>query len=140
MENNTTTKFHYAFHVKDLNDTRSFYMDILGCKEGRSTEKWIDFNFFGHQLSAHLGEVKELDWSGEVDGKKVPLPHFGAIIDLKDFMEITTKMRTAGKQFVIEPYIRYQGKPSAQWTMFVLDPSGNPLEFKSFLNNEEIFK
>jgi extradiol dioxygenase family protein len=140
MDNNTTAQFHYAFHVNDLDKTREFYVEVLGCKEGRSTDKWIDFDFFGHQLSAHLGEVKGLDWSGEVDGIKVPLPHFGAIIEIKDFMEITSKMRSSGIQFVIEPYIRYQGKPSAQWTMFVLDPSGNPLEFKSFLNRQEIFK
>lgn len=132
--------FHYAFKVKDLASTRSFYMDILGCEEGRSTEKWVDFNFFGHQLSAHLSQdIPSLDFSGVVDGISVPMPHFGCIISINDFKKIVEKLKATKVKFIIEPTLRYEGKKGEQWTMFILDFSNNPIEFKAFVDTKEIF-
>jgi extradiol dioxygenase family protein len=135
-----TPPFHYAFKVKDLPSTRAFYINLLGCEEGRATEQWVDFNFFGHQLSAHVSEnIPPLDYCGMVDGVPVPLPHFGCIIDYPIFKEIQQRLEAAQVQFVVPPQLRYSGKTGAQYTMFVLDYSGNPLEFKSFINPEDTF-
>ena len=134
------SKFHYAFKVKDLISTRKFYIDILGCKEGRSTETWIDFNFFGNQLSAHLsGSFPELDFCGKVDGVSVPIPHFGCLLEIEDFKRIQQNLETSGIEFIVKPQKRYEGKIGEQLTMFVFDFSGNPIEFKAFSNNDEIF-
>jgi extradiol dioxygenase family protein len=131
--------FHLAFQVTSIEDTRHFFVEILGCEEGRSTDTWIDFNFFGHQLSAHLGEQKDQDWIGKVDEKTVPIPHFGAIISVEDFKRLAENLKANKVDFIIEPYLRYQGKEEAQWTMFIVDPSGNPLEFKAFENPHKMF-
>ncbi len=132
--------FHYAFKVKNIESTRDFYINILGCQEGRSTEKWIDFNFFGHQLSAHVNNnIQELDYCGVVDGVSVPIPHFGAVVDLESFEKIKINFIEAEVKFIVEPTLRYEGKVGEQWTMFVLDYSNNPLEFKAFKNPEEVF-
>jgi extradiol dioxygenase family protein len=132
--------FHYAFKVKDLASTRRFYIEILGCKEGRSTDKWVDFNFFGHQLSAHCSnEVINLDYSGIVDGINVPMPHFGCILTVDEFNIIAKKLVENSVEFIIKPTLRYKGKKGEQWTMFILDFSNNPIEFKAFTNSEEIF-
>lgn len=132
--------FHYAFKVKDLSTTRDFYVDLLGCEEGRSTETWIDFNFFGHQLSAHVSEkIPPLDYCGKVDGVEVPIPHFGCILSLSDFKSIRDKLQDGKVDFLIKPQERYQGQVGQQITMFVFDYSGNPLEFKTFANDEEMF-
>lgn len=132
--------FHYAFRVKDLDSTRKFYGDILGCKEGRSTESWIDFNFFGNQISAHVSDTdSELDFCGDVDGVAVPLPHFGCILTVEQFAAIRQKMEAAGIAFIIKPQTRYRGQSAQHDTMFVLDLSGNPLEFKSFQNDCEVY-
>ena len=133
--------FHYAFKVKDIESTRAFYVDILGCKEGRSTDNWIDFDFFDNQLSAHLSDnFPKLDYCGKVDGISVPIPHFGCLLEKDNFEEIQRKLESQNIEFVVKPQKRYKGKIGEQLTMFVFDFSGNPLEFKSFSNSEEVFK
>ena len=132
--------FHYAFKVKDLLSTRKFYIDILGCEEGRSTEHWVDFNFFGHQLSAHLSDdILAPDFCGNVDGVKVPIPHFGCVLPVDDFLKLQGRLEKAHIDFVIKPQKRYAGKAEEQYTMFVFDFSGNPLEFKAFENEDRMF-
>lgn len=132
--------FHYAFKVKDIQTTRKFYIDILECQEGRSTESWIDFNFFGNQLSAHLcDDFPELDYCGKVDGVNVPIPHFGCLLTLTQFEKIQHKLELEKIKFVVKPQRRYEGKIGEQLTMFVFDYSGNPLEFKAFSNEDELF-
>lgn len=132
--------FHYAFKVKDIDSTRKFYIDILGCKEGRSTESWIDFNFFDNQLSAHVSDnFPKLDYCGKVDGISVPIPHFGCLLENSEFKKIQENLELEKIEFVVEPQLRYKGKVGEQMTMFVFDFSGNPLEFKSFSDNNEVF-
>jgi len=131
--------FHYAFKVKDLESTRQFYCEILGCKEGRSTNTWVDFDFFGHQLSAHIGKIVPLDYCGEVDGITVPIPHFGCILTTKEFASVQHALEEAHVTFLVKPQTRYKGKTGQQETMFVLDYSQNPIEFKSFYNTQELF-
>lgn len=134
------TPFHYAFKVKDIETTRTFYVDLLGCKEGRSTENWIDFNFFGHQLSAHVSkEFPELDYCGKVDGINVPIPHFGCLVTVAEFKRIQDQLEKTKVEFIVKPYLRYEGKLGEQHTMFFLDYSGNPIELKAFTNQEEVF-
>jgi extradiol dioxygenase family protein len=132
--------FHYAFFVRDLSSTRRFYGDILGCPEGRSTDTWVDFDFFGNQISAHTtGPVTPTQATGQVEGVQVPMPHFGALLEWDAFSALAERIRGAGIAFVLEPRIRYPGEPGEQATMFLLDPSGNALEFKSFRHREHIF-
>ncbi len=132
--------FHLAFPIRDIAETRAFYGDLLGCEIGRSTDKWIDFNFFGHQLSAHI-KPEELAnaKTNIVDGKNVPVRHFGAILPWGEWHELADKLKSHGIEFVIEPYIRFQGEVGEQATMFFLDPCGNALEFKSFQDETQIF-
>jgi uncharacterized protein len=133
--------FHYAFKIKDIESTRNFYINILGCIEGRSTEKWIDFDFFGSQLSAHIStNIPELDYCGVVDGASVPIPHFGCVITMPVFNAIQTKFEENNIDFVVKPQIRYAGLKGEQKTMFVLDYSGNPIEFKAFKDEDELFE
>jgi len=133
--------FHYAFKVKDIESTRKFYIDLLGCDEGRSTESWIDFDFFGNQLSAHISsDLSPLDYCGTVDGVKVPIPHFGCLLEQSEFKTIQKALESSDIEFIIKPQQRYAGKVGEQLTMFVLDYSGNPIEFKSYTNQEDIFK
>jgi hypothetical protein len=132
--------FHHAFLVKDLASTRRFYGEVLGCAEGRSTESWVDFDFFGHQISAHSsGTPAPTQDCGHVDGITVPMPHFGAVLDWAAFEPLAQRIREAGLPFIVTPRIRFQGQPAEQATMFLLDPSGNALEFKAFRNPEHIF-
>ena len=132
--------FHYAFKVKDIASTRKFYVELLGCEEGRSTDTWIDFNFFGHQLSAHIStDIPTQDYCGKVDGVAVPIPHFGCLLGEEVFEKVRQKLEAAKVDFVIKPQKRYEGKVGEQLTMFVFDYSGNPLEFKSFKNEGEVF-
>lgn len=132
--------FHYAFKVKDIETTRKFYVDILGCTEGRSTDTWIDFNFFGNQLSAHISnDLPELDFCGKVDGISVPIPHFGCLLEIDTFKQLQQKLESADIKFIVKPQKRYEGKTGEQLTMFVFDFSGNPLEFKAFSNNKDVF-
>lgn len=136
----TASAFHFAFFVNDLDSTRRFYSDILGCNEGRSTDSWVDFDFFGNQISAHTsGPVGKTQNTGLVAGVAVPMPHFGAILEWDTFNAIADRIREAGVQFVIEPMIRFAGEPGEQATMFVLDLSGNALEFKSYRHAEHVF-
>jgi len=132
--------FHFAFKVKDIESTRKFYIEILGCSEGRFTKTWIDFNFFNNQLSAHISnEIPKLDDCGNVDGIKVPIPHFGCLLSIEQFRIIQERLEKANINFVIKPHKRYEGKVGEHYTMFVFDLSGNPIEFKAFVNEEEIF-
>ena len=134
------TPFHLAFPIKDIEETRKFFGELLGCEIGRSTEKWIDFNFFGHQLSAHVkpDELKNAQ-TNEVDGKSVPVRHFGAILQWQQWHDLADKLKMNNIDFIIEPYIRFKGEVGEQATMFFLDPSGNALEFKSFKEPSQIF-
>ena len=134
------TPFHLAFPVKNISSTKKFYRDVLGCKIGREDKKWVDFNFFGHQLSAHLrpDELKNTQ-KNAVDGKSVPVRHFGAILDWEDWHTLSAKLKKINTEFVIEPYIRFKGEVGEQATMFFLDPSGNALEFKSFKDPSQVF-
>ncbi|MFY0591705.1 VOC family protein [Roseivirga sp.] len=132
--------FHLAFPIKDIKTTRTFYGDVLGCEIGRSTEKWIDFNFFGNQLSAHV-KPEELAKASTnaVDGKQVPVRHFGAVLEWEGWHKLADKLKGVKTEFIIEPYIRFEGEVGEQATMFFLDPSGNALEFKSFRDPSQIF-
>ncbi len=134
------TPFHLAFPVKNLEKTRSFYGDLLGCSIGRTSDRWIDFNFWGHQLTAHLVEEnKSAEESNPVDGHNVPVKHFGAILEWEEWQKLSQKLKAAEIKFVIEPYIRFEGEVGEQATMFFLDPSGNAVEFKSFKDFDQIF-
>jgi hypothetical protein len=131
--------FHYAFLVSDLDETRRFYRDMLGCREGRSTETWVDFDFFGSQISCHRSaSVPQPENTGRVENRLVPMPHFGAVLEWEDFGRVAERVRAAGHPFVLEPFVRYEGQPGEQRTMFLLDPSGNALEFKAFRRDEEM--
>ncbi len=134
-----TTLFHHAFLVRDLAAARNFYGDLLGCREGRSEPTWVDFDFFGHQISLHLGEPAISATRGEVDGIEVPMPHFGVILDWNAFDALATRLMDAGTAFVIPPRSRYEDQLAEQKTLFLLDPSGNALEFKAFKNPEAIY-
>ena len=132
--------FHLAYTVRDLESSRKFYGDLLGCQEGRSTESWVDFDFFGNQLSLHIGQtIKELESDSKVDNVEVPLPHFGCVLDWDLFHNLADKLKLAGIVFIIEPTIRFKGMPAEQATMFLEDYSQNALEFKSFRNPNEVF-
>ena len=132
--------FHFAFHVSDLASTRRFYGELLGCREGRSTETWVDFDFFGNQISAHTtGPVTPTHPTGKVENIAVPMPHFGAILEWAEFERIADRLRASGASFVVEPRIRYEGQPGEQATMFFRDPSGNALEFKAFRDIGQLF-
>ena len=132
--------FHLAFPVHDLAAARSFYGETLGCREGRSAERWIDFDLYGHQLVAHLDEsVRPAAASNPVDGHDVPVPHFGVVLDMADWQALADRLRVAGTEFGIAPHIRFQGHAGEQATMFFRDPSGNALEFKAFADDAMIF-
>lgn len=132
--------FHLAFPVHDLAAARAFYGGILGCPEGRSAETWVDFDLYGHQIVAHLAEgMSRPAVENEVDAHQVPVPHFGVILTMAQWHELAQRLRHAGIKFVIEPYVRFKGEPGEQATLFILDPSGNALEFKAFADFAQIF-
>ncbi len=131
--------FHLAFHVTDLDAARRFYGGVLGCREGRSTDTWVDFDFFGHQISLHLGRPFQTEATGHVGDKLVPMPHFGLILELPDWQAMARRLQDAGTAFVIEPQLRFAGQPGEQWTMFFLDPFGNPIEVKGFASLEGLY-
>jgi len=134
-------RFHLAFPVDDLAGARRFYGGILGCPEGRSSDEWVDFDLFGHQIVAHVAPGDARGGSHTtVDGQHVPVRHFGALLDHDRWLAITSRLRDAGVEFVIEPQIRFAGLAGEQHTCFVRDPSGNALEFKSFADDEQIFR
>jgi len=132
--------FHLAFPVDDLAKARAFYGGLLGCPEGRSSPEWVDFNFYGHQIVAHLApaEVGHRSTS-QVDGDNVPVRHFGAVLSMGDWQALADRLKQAGTRFVIEPHIRFKGQVGEQATMFFLDPCGNALEFKAFGDINQLF-
>lgn len=131
--------FHLAFPVHDLAEAREFYGNLLGCPEGRSDERWVDFDFFGHQVVAHLSDDASPKMSNPVDGHDVPVPHFGVVLDWDGWHALVDRLRTAEVAFAIEPCVRFEGCPAEQATMFLLDPSGNALEFKAFRDPSQLF-
>ncbi len=132
--------FHLAFPVKDLEESRRFYGEILGCEEGRSSSAWIDFDLFGHQIVAHLApEAIGVRHKNEVDADHVPVPHFGIVLPMDEFRAFAEKLNSKGIKFIIEPKIRFAGEVGEQATMFFLDPSGNALEFKAFADFSQVF-
>lgn len=124
--------FHFAFNVTDLDEARRFYGGILGCQEGRSTDTWVDYDFWGHQISMHLGTPFATATTGHVGTHVVPMPHFGLILQSADWQVLAERLKQANTAFVIEPHLRFAGQPGAQWTLFFLDPFGNPIEVKGF--------
>lgn len=132
--------FHLAFPVHDLETARAFYGGLLGCPEGRSSDEWIDYDFFGHQIVAHLApDTAPRRHSNEVDGHAVPVPHFGVVLPMEQWRLLAEKLRDAGVAFVIDPNIRFEGFPGEQATMFFLDPSGNALEIKAMRDPANLF-
>ena len=133
-------RFHLAFPVRDLAEARAFYGELLGCPEGRSSDEWVDFDFRGHQIVAHLSpdEVGHKA-TNPVDGEDVPVRHFGVILSLSEWEALAERLKAAGTRFVIEPQVRFKGQPGEQATMFFLDPSGNALEFKAFADDAMVF-
>ena len=132
--------FHLAFPVRDIAEARSFYGDLLGCPEGRSSPDWVDFDFYGHQIVAHLAPDEcGHKASSAVDGHQVPVRHFGAIVPMDKWQAMAEKLIAQKTEFVIEPYIRFKGEPGEQATMFFLDPSGNAIEMKSFADLSSLF-
>ncbi len=137
---NAIPLFHLAFPVRDIPEARSFYGELLGCPEGRSASNWVDFDFYGHQIVAHLApeEIGHKATSA-VDGHDVPVRHFGAILPMGEWERLAEKLTKAGTKFIIEPHVRFKGEVGEQATMFFLDPSGNALEFKSFADMSQVF-
>ena len=139
----TMPPFHLAIPVDDLDAAREFYGHTLGLSEGRSDTKWVDWNLFGHQLVTHQVDVNGADipvaGTNPVDGHDVPVPHFGVVLTVADFQQLAERLSGAGLQFVIDPYVRFQGEPGEQWTMFFKDPAGNALEFKAFADLNQLF-
>ena len=137
----TLTPFHIAFPVNDLAEARAFYGGLLGCPEGRSSERWIDFDLYGHQIVAHLapGRVAEPPHANPVDGHDVPVPHFGVVLAMDDWQALAERLTAAGVRFLIAPQIRFAGEAGEQATMFFHDPAGNALEFKAFADMGQLF-
>jgi uncharacterized protein len=134
------TPFHIAFPVDDLAKARAFYGGVLGCPEGRSSDEWIDFDLFGHQIVAHLAPARaDRPHHNPVDGHDVPVPHFGVVLIMEDWQKLAERLTEAGTRFVIEPHIRFKGRAGEQATMFFLDPAGNALEFKAFADMGQLF-
>ena len=132
--------FHLAFPVYNISETKRFFVDIIGCKVGRRSEKWIDFNFFGHQISAHLNPEKNtITPTNNVDNDNVPVRHFGIVLPWKEWHALADKLKSNNVQFLIKPRTRFQGKAGEQATLFILDPSRNVLEFKSFKDQKMLF-
>lgn len=131
--------FHLAFNVTDLDAARRFYGGVLGCAEGRSTATWVDFDFFDHQISLHLGTPFQTEPTGHVGGHLVPMPHFGLILQLADWQAMAQRLLAAGTHFILAPQLRFEGEPGEQWTMFFCDPFGNPLEIKGFASLDAVY-
>ena len=134
-----TALFHLAFHVDDLAAARAFYGGTLGCREGRSTESWVDFDMHGHQISLHLGEPFATTDTGHVGEHAVPMPHLGLVLPLDDWRLMADRLERAGTDWVIAPTVRFEGEPGEQWTMFFRDPAGNPIEVKGFRDMNAVF-
>ena len=133
-------RFHLAFPVRDLAEARAFYGQLLGCKEGRSSDEWVDFDFFGHQIVAHLSPSKgAAEGHNRVDGEDVPVRHFGVILEMPEWRDLAGRLKAARVDFLIPPGVRFEGQPGEQATLFVSDPSGNALEFKAFADDAMVF-
>jgi hypothetical protein len=132
--------FHLAIPVSDLDTANDFYINVLGCSKGRSSTKWMDFNFYGHQLVCHEVKKSVNKDLNDVDGNNIPVPHFGIILEWNQFQKLSADLQSKNINFIIEPTIRFKGKVGEQAIMFLHDPSGNAIEFKSFKNEEDIFK
>lgn len=132
-------RFHLAMPVDDLDAARHFYGRLLGLEQGRSSDTWIDWNLHGHQFVTHLAPERPKGIHNPVDGHSVPVPHFGLILAVAEFRALAERLRAAGTDFVIEPYVRFEGEPGEQWTMFLHDPAGNALEFKAFADDDQVF-
>ncbi len=132
--------FHMAYHVHDLDAARRFYGGVLGCQEGRSTDTWVDFNFFGHQISLHLGEPFKTTNTGRVGDHLVPMPHLGLVLQSEDWHRLAERLKAAATAFVVEPQLRFAGQAGEQWTMFFRDPSGNPIEVKGFEDLVKVYE
>jgi hypothetical protein len=132
-------RFHLAMPVDDLDAARHFYGEVLGLEQGRSSETWIDWNLRGHQFVTHVAPERPQRIHNPVDGHDVPVPHFGLILTVDEFQTFAERLKAAGTEFVIEPYVRFQGQTGEQWTMFFLDPAGNALEFKAFADDSQVF-
>jgi extradiol dioxygenase family protein len=133
------SRFHLAYHVHDLDAARAFYGGVLGCTEGRSTDSWVDFDFFGHQISLHLGTPFATTDTGRVGDQWVPMPHLGLVLQADDWQGLAQRLRAAATTFVVEPHLRFAGQPGEQWTMFFRDPSGNPIEIKGFADFDSVY-
>ena len=132
--------FHIAIPVHNLDECRKFYKDVLQCEEGRSSDLWVDFNLFGHQLVIHFKEKSHEDLhTNAVDGKSVPVPHYGVVLPWEKFQSFSSELKSKGVEFIIEPYVRFEGQVGEQATMFFLDPAGNALEFKAFKDVDQLF-
>lgn len=131
--------FHLAFPVHDLGAARRFYGDLMGCDEGRSSAQWVDFDFYGHQIVAHLGGDQSKALSNRVDDHDVPVPHFGLVLSMEDWRALADRLEAAGTAFIIAPTVRFRRQPGEKATMFLTDPSGNALEFKAFADDAALF-
>lgn len=134
------TPFHLAYHVTDLDAARAFYGGVLGCVEGRSTDTWVDFDFFGHQISLHKGTPFATANTGKVGDHMVPMPHLGLVLGYDDWLSLQARLEAADTEWVLAPSVRFEGKPGEQWTMFFRDPSGNPIEIKGFKDLSGVFE
>ena len=132
-------RFHLAIPVTDLEQARDFYAQQLGCATGRESSRWIDFDFFGHQLSFHLGPVMKTENTGHVGDHLVPMPHFGMVLALPEWQALAARLAAAQVAFILPPSVRFEGEPGEQWTMFFKDPSGNPIEIKGFADLKAVF-
>ena len=140
MSNKEIRPFHIAFPVLDLNKTKKWYTEILGCTIGRESNQWIDFNLFGHQIVAHLSKKNLTNTTNDVEEHSVPIRHFGVILSINNWKEISEKLKNKNINFLIKPYTRFKGLKGEQYTLFIKDPSGNALEFKAFKDDSMIFE
>lgn len=131
--------FHLAYHVRDLDQARHFYGTVLGCREGRSTDTWVDFDFYGHQISLHLGQPFATTDTGRVGQHMVPMPHLGMILEMPEWQRLADRLTASGIDFVMPPSLRFAGEPGEQATMFFRDPSGNPIEIKGFAHLDSVY-
>jgi uncharacterized protein len=136
---NSLQPFHLAIPVRELQETRTFYNTILNCSEGRSSDRWVDLDFFGHQLVLHIADTISEENSNPVDGHDVPVPHFGVVLTMDNWIALAERLKSHAIHFIIEPYLRFKGEVGEQATMFFKDPSGNALEFKAFKNLDQLF-
>ncbi len=135
----TLSPFHLAFPVHDIAEARTFWGETMGCPEGRSAQDWVDFDFYGHQIVAHLAPERKVEASNPVDGHDVPVPHFGIVLGMDEWRALAERLTAAGVEFAIEPHIRFEGQAGEQATMFFRDPSGNAIEMKAFADRSKLF-